>query len=81
MPAGVRVPSSHNPSLKDAKASRRVARANLPVKVRRARLGGAGAPSPPLRKRPHGIGCLEIVLVPFLSYLEIDSSRTIIADM
>ena len=43
--------------------------------------GAAGASSPPLRKRPHGIGCLEIVLVPFLSYLEIDSSRTKIADM
>ena len=55
MPAGVRAPSSRNPSLKDAKASRRVARANLPAKVRRARLGGAGASSPPLRKRPHGI--------------------------
>lgn len=43
MPAGVRAPSSRNPSLKDAKASRRVARANLPVKARRVRLGGAGA--------------------------------------
>lgn len=56
-------------------------RANLPAKVRRARLGGAGASSPPLRKRLYGIGCPEIVLVPFLSYLEIESSRTKIADM
>lgn len=44
-------------------------------------MGGAGAFSPPLRKRPHGIGCLEIVLVPFLSYLEIDSSWTKTTDM
>ena len=53
----------------------------IPAKVRRARLGAAGVSSPPLRKRPHGIGCLEIAPVPFLSYLEIDSSRTKIADM
>ena len=55
--------------------------ADLPVKARRVRLGGAGASSPPLRKRPHGIGCLEIAPVPFLSCLEIDSSWTKIADM
>ena len=54
---------------------------NFPAKVRQVRLGGAGAPSPPLRKRPHGIGCLEIVSVPFLSYLEIDSSWTKTTDM
>lgn len=30
---------------------------------------------------PYGIGCLEIVSVPFRSCLEIDSSRTTIADM
>jgi len=37
--------------------------------------------SPPLRKRPHGIGCLEIAPVPFLSCLEIDSPRTKATDM
>ena len=54
---------------------------NFPAKVRQVRLGGAGASWCGGCAFAAGIGCLEIVLVPFLSYLEIDSSRTKIVDM